>query len=1218
MSRNIAAAVFVNAVVLGAASPTSFAVKIEISQDHADALYSAGEEAVFSVAVKDDGGALLKSGEARWTLDNFGTVAFGTGEAHLADGNPFTVRGKMDEAGFLRLQVKTAAKSAVWGVGYAVEKIRQHEPRPADFDAYWAAEKARLEREVPLDPRVALDESHSTKEYNCYRVSFATFNGKRVYGFLAVPKDSAAVPFRVRVSVPGAGPGATYARTKPGEITLVMNVHTFEPEATYEAQGVTMKRQNAALAEKYGLPDKSAYCALAGIAESREAYFYHDVMLGINRAVDWVCARPDVDLANVSYSGSSQGGGFGLFLAYLNTHFTKVFVAVCAITGHYGYKQGMDSGWPKLIAGQPPAKKPAAERNAAYFDGVNFAAGVRTPIRFLVGFADMTCPPANVYAAYNACPSGDKAIVNAIGSGHSWLAWHARSLRTPDGFDYERWLRTPSGPLALETTEEGEVHCAAAHAKFLPMQRRADGSFRGHVAKVTADASGTLRWTFATRGQNVVMLKLDASRWAGGKCASDAQTVAMPLAHEKGKNIHLTGHEARRFAFSAPSGESFSLDFGAPLRLHAMDEREWGLGTFVFRFHASNDVIAATLDTGRPLVVKEREPYVLKHGAKWIPVKVERDVEKGGALDFSTIAQGGPCRRVVARGRHFEFEDSPGVPRRFYGVNICESANFARPDVAEAFVRQLRVRGYNALRLHHHDNGMVEGSADGTTVNAAQLDRMDRLLAACGRAGIYVTTDLFVSRKVPRRAIGRHEDGFLGMDEYKALVLVNEAAFSNLCAFARQWMTHVNPCTGLRWADDPALAFLAFVNEGHVGMDGAETLRRHPEYVEAWKAWAAADGCGIAEIPSGKPWDKTPEMEAFARFAASLEMRFAERMRAFLKDELGVKALLTDMSAGMEREPFRAVRAAHYDYVDEHFYWDHPGWVNTAWRLPSKSLNTNPIKSRGADILAECSRMGLTDKPFVASEYNFSGPGEYRHMAGLVAGAEAAKEDWGAIWRFDWAGSPWAIVKPEEVRSGYFSMSGDVLAQASDRAALCLFLRGDLSVGDGKAVAADREKGTFVVKTARTAGGFTEDGWLDAGMFAASCDKEPTTIWASTLDGKAFGESRRILVSHLTDLCNDGDTYTDASRTVLLRWGRMPHLVRAGHAKIALRLAGGDFKIHALDTAGRRVREVPHTFNEKGWLCFVADVAANSENATFLYEIVSDSARRAQGEGPDV
>ena len=248
--------------------------------------------------------------------------------------------------------------------------------------------------------------------------------------------------------------------------------------------------------------------------------------------------------------------------------------------------------------------------------------------------------------------------------------------------------------------------------------------------------------------------------------------------------------------------------------------------------------------------------------------------------------------------------------------------------------------------------------------------------------------------------------------------------------------------------------------------------------------------------------------------------------------------------------------------------------------------------------------MGLMDKPFAASEYNFSGPGEYRHMAGLVAGAEAAKEDWGAIWRFDWAGSPWAMAKPDEVRSGYFSMSGDVLAQASDRAALCLFLRGDLAVGDASAVMADRANGTFIVKTTRTAGGFTETGRLMAGVLAAACDKEPTAIWASTLDDMPFGKSRRILVSHLTDLCNDGDTYADASRTILLRWGKMPHLVRAGNAKISLKLGDGDYRVYALDTAGRRVRTVSCPPSANGWFSFAADVAADPGNATFLYEIV--------------
>ena len=89
-------------------------------------------------------------------------------------------------------------------------------------------------------------------------------------------------------------------------------------------------------------------------------------------------------------------------------------------------------------------------------------------------------------------------------------------------------------------------------------------------------------------------------------------------------------------------------------------------------------------------------------------------------------------------------------------------------------------------------------------------------------------------------------------------------------------------------------------------------------------------------------------------------------------------------------------------------------------------------------------------------------------------------------------------------------------------------------------------------------------------------------LCAGRSHGKTFGESRRILVSHLTDLCNDGDSYADASRKILLRWGKPPHLVRNGTAKIALKLGGGDFKVYALDTAGRRVKRASTHVQRKG------------------------------------
>ena len=420
--------------------PAALAAAIAIVPDRPRALYRTGEDATFAVTVSDDSGSALKSGEATWKLDNFGDVEIASGTADLAKGNPFTVKGTLGEPGFLRLTVKSSKDSFVQSVGYDVEKIRQDEPCPADFDEYWTSEKARLEREVPLDAKKTLDANLSNKTQDVYRVNFATFGGKRVYGFLRVPRPAARpLPLVVRVTDAGRGAIGPWINV-PDAVSLTMNVHTFEPAETADGQQRLMVERNAELSREFGF-GKTVYCGVIGIGVSREAYHFHDVMLGINRAVDWAAALPEVDRSRVVYFGSSQGGGFGLFLNYLNSHFSRAMLAVCAITGHYGHTQKRADGWPKLVKSQPDdAAKANAEKFAAYFDGVNFAARIRHSVRFVVGFRDQTCPPPCVYSAYNACPSADKAIINAVGSNHiGWLKWCRENCSGEREFNYLDW-----------------------------------------------------------------------------------------------------------------------------------------------------------------------------------------------------------------------------------------------------------------------------------------------------------------------------------------------------------------------------------------------------------------------------------------------------------------------------------------------------------------------------------------------------------------------------------------------------------------------------------------------------------------------------------------------------------------------------------------------------------------------------------------------------------
>ena len=207
--------------------------------------------------------------------------------------------------------------------------------------------------------------------------------------------------------------------------------------------------------------------------------------------------------------------------------------------------------------------------------------------------------------------------------------------------------------------------------------------------------------------------------------------------------------------------------------------------------------------------------------------------------------------------------------------------------------------------------------------------------------------------------------------------------------------------------------------------------------------------------------------------------------------------------------------------------------------------------------------------------------------------------DYDGLWRFAWSHGIKGVYGPKAMT--YFDMSGDPLSLACERAALCLFLRGDMRTGDAAAMRENRDTGSMAVETERTCGGFAEGGEIAAGPLRAMLDCT-AAVWASSLDGRPLAESRRILLSHVTDVQNSGIAYADDSRTVLLRWGDMPHLAHRGRARVSL-ACSWPRRVYALDFAGARRGEIASRY-DGGAMSFEADVAGDSQNATFFYEIV--------------
>lgn len=394
---------------------------LTISVDHADAVYFLGEEAVFTVSAGTN-----DVGRYSWQLNNFGDKVFATGEAELKAGGSFTVKGAQTEPGFLRLDVaakdgKRKGKSSC-GVVYDRTRIVPGTPYPDDFMKFWRNAIAAYDREVTEPIRVT--EVARDNRTVMYELRIPSTKGRYVWGYYSEPADMANGPFPVNVNVPGAGPSSWGCGRSPRSINLKVNVHYYDPAVLKDEPHKSEKcrkvqnDEDQAYAKMY--PVKNVRYTQCGIAVSREDYFYYGIILAANRAVDWVAARPGVDKKRFHYSGGSQGGGFGLILTGLNKNIRRARIAVPAITDLLSDSiSKREAGWPRLIDAQLPENREAAKRNAPYFCGVNFARQIDVPIGFVVGFIDTVCPPHAGYAAYNMCPSRDKAIFHAIGYGHS-------------------------------------------------------------------------------------------------------------------------------------------------------------------------------------------------------------------------------------------------------------------------------------------------------------------------------------------------------------------------------------------------------------------------------------------------------------------------------------------------------------------------------------------------------------------------------------------------------------------------------------------------------------------------------------------------------------------------------------------------------------------------------------------------------------------------------
>ena len=548
--------------------------------------------------------------------------------------------------------------------------------------------------------------------------------------------------------------------------------------------------------------------------------------------------------------------------------------------------------------------------------------------------------------------------------------------------------------------------------------------------------------------------------FSGGKIVADG-TKTVPFDLEfKGRGLVLSGTFSKLEFYDKDGKRRLSVSYPKPQKLAVKDSRSWGrTGYGLYQYMLERRAIkkgevlelSCNVEGGENL-----EPAfarrVVTRGPDWIPAVFDKEIENGSACDFSRItgidAPAGKHGWIVPKGENFEFENLPGKRQRFYGNNICWTLPVMSRERCRKLARELVKNGYNSVRLHYWDIMATDGVKDGTTIPEKRLAGFDGFMKEMIDAGIYVSTDLFTSRKIPYRSIGIDRDGCASMAEIKQLLLFHEPAVSNLQAYVKQILTHVNPYTGRDYAHEPALAWYCIVNEGNAGNFKPEEMVKWPGCKELWDKWIKerkeSDPL-YADVSTDFPEsfrNRDKNGAAARQFLRFIETRFDSRMKAFVRS-LGSKALVSSMNHWCNPPGYQLIREDVYDCVDDHFYVDHPQFVGKNRGFPTRCKALNPVADGHAGVPHVVTRR-LLNKPFTVTEYNYSAPGCFRGAGGILMGSFASLQNWAAIWRFCFGRQEGRVEDPNPYRITFHDTWSDPIMRASEYVFASLFLRGDI------------------------------------------------------------------------------------------------------------------------------------------------------------------------------
>lgn len=173
---------------------------------------------------------------------------------------------------------------------------------------------------------------------------------------------------------------------------------------------------------------------------------------------------------------------------------------------------------------------------------------------------------------------------------------------------------------------------------------------------------------------------------------------------------------------------------------------------------------------------------------------------------------------------------------------------------------------------------------------------------------------------------------------------------------------------------------------------------------QRWHQWMAELRTYLGlTVQRTEPLQKAhPKVKDALRFIAATDRQFFEKLRSAVQNatrlDLPVGGTQMDFGAPLNFESHQAM-----DFVDTHFYVDHPVFPAEPWSETNWYFQNHSVSGREIGELLRLVTVRDSKKPFVVSEYNQPFPNPQGHDILPLTAAFAAQQDWDGLFFYDYS-----------------------------------------------------------------------------------------------------------------------------------------------------------------------------------------------------------------------